>query len=476
MEYSSPEERNTAIVAAIGRGVPLETVCAIFAIDVLTVRRAVESAGQTMPVELPGPDVVIATREAEMLRRALNGEDFSVISRSFAVSREWVRLVVKRYTGLSAKDLKAARDAARQQFKVQQLQDHALSDEQLHLDELAQRSNLSVREVEELLGPAESARRRRSRTVTHATERDQALAAIGRVASLPGGSPLSRTFYDSHRDEGLSSSRLMQMFGSWLAACEEAGVEGIKPFRDEYRRNWTRDDCLRWVHAYVTTVERPTFNGYDAWSRQQAGAPSGGTVRLRCGTWISTVRDAHSLGAEGGVHSDSVAEHSADDRPTTSSASTGVNAEPSEKHDDDADPGELQAQGGQGFQHDVELRLATEIAAQERLMEHFRRRGWFVEDTHIGHPYDAVASKGDEVRFLEAKGTQTTGDTVMVTQGEVAHALAHPGQCFMGIRSGIEFDERGVVRPGSGLFRIVRFKPDEGSLTPISYEWCPRVV
>lgn len=101
MESPTVSERNTAIVAAIGRGVSLRTVCAIYDIDAITVRRTVEAAGQGMPVDLPGPDVLIAPRESEMLRRALDGEDFSVISRGHGVSREWVRLVVKRHTGLS---------------------------------------------------------------------------------------------------------------------------------------------------------------------------------------------------------------------------------------------------------------------------------------------------------------------------------------------------------------------------------------
>lgn len=159
-------ERNMAIVAAIGRGVPLRTVCAIYDIDTATVRKALEAAGQAMPVDQPGPDVLIAPRESEMLRRALNGEDFSIIGRGHGVSREWVRQVVKKQTGLSAKDLKAARDSARQQFKVQRALDLASDDPELPLDELAGQSGLAVREVEVVLGPAESSRRRRGRNVS----------------------------------------------------------------------------------------------------------------------------------------------------------------------------------------------------------------------------------------------------------------------------------------------------------------------
>ncbi|OKA11905.1 hypothetical protein BS618_26195 [Rhodococcus erythropolis] len=473
METLPPAERNTAIVAAIGRGVSLRTVCAIFSIDALTVRHAVESAGQSMPVEPPGPDVVIANRESEMLRRALDGEDFSVISRAFDVSREWVRQVVKKHTGLSAKDLKEARDAARHQFKVQQAHDLASADADFHLDELARRSGLSVREVESLFGSAESARRRRAKIVTTATERDHALGGIRGVASLDGGTPLSGPFYDSHRNDGLSSARLIQIFGSWSAACEEAGVEARRAPRGEYSRSWTREDCLHWVRSYLNDVESPTFEGYDAWARQQGGAPSSGTVRLRCGKWIETIRDAYEL--EAGKFPDPIGKPVAVTGSETESPSASLitHSEPRGESDPSNIPDIPPSMSGQGFQHELDVRLKVETAAQERLMDDFRSRGWQVADTHLGHPYDAVATKDDRVLFLEAKGTQSAGAAVLVTRGEVAHAQAYPGQCFMGIWSGIQFDERGNVHPDSGNFRVLPFDPGTGQLTVITYEWTP---
>ena len=124
-----------------------------------------------MPIDVPGPRVLIAPRESEMLRRALDGEDFSVIGRAANVSREWVRLVVKKHTGLSAKDLKEARSVAREQFKTQRLRDLASNDADLSLDQLARESGLSVRDAGLALVSAEAARRRRGCRVTTAMER-----------------------------------------------------------------------------------------------------------------------------------------------------------------------------------------------------------------------------------------------------------------------------------------------------------------
>lgn len=295
MGTTSATGRNTAVVAAISRGVSLDTVCRVYDVDALTVRRAVESAGAKMPVDSRDGGTPIGTREAEMLRRALTGEEFSVIARSFDVSREWVRLVVKKHTGLGARDLKGIREDARHQSRIQLLQDLVDDDPDLVLDELAKQSGLAVREVEQYLGPAEAARRRRTRTVTSGTARADALAEIRRVATLCGESHLSGPFYDQHRRDGVSSTRLIQMFGTWTRACEQAGVQGRRSVRENYTQNWDREDCLRWVLKYLATTDNPSFNRYDEWSRTEEGAPSGGTVRLRCGRWIETVKDAYEL-------------------------------------------------------------------------------------------------------------------------------------------------------------------------------------
>lgn len=477
MELFSASERNTAIVAAIGRGVALRTVCAVYSIDALTVRHAVKAAGQPMPVDLPGPAAVIAQRESEMLRRALEGEDFSVIARAHDVSGEWVRLVVKRHTGLSAKDLRAARDAARQQFKVQRARDLASDDPDLPLDELTQRSGLSVREIEAVLGPAESARRRRERSVSVGPERDGVLNDLRRVASLPSGTPLSGPFYDKHRGSGLSSARVVQVFGTWAAACGEAGVQAPSAARSDYTQNWSRQDCLLWVREYLTSAQKVTYAGYESWARGQESAPSAGTVRLRCGKWITTVRDAYALAAGSAptpvrdvVHGrDGDAELSSTRNSHTEGRSE--EREPKQGGEESLNPPNA---SGQGHQSAVEVRLKVEKAAQDRLMDYYRSQGWLVTDTHSGSPYDAVATRDGETLFLEAKGTQSSGATVLVTRGEVEHAQAHPEQCVIGIWSGIAFDEGDAVRADSGEFRVLPFNPQSDELVVVGYEWRPR--
>lgn len=139
-----------------------------------------------------------------------------------------------------------------------------------------------------------------------------------------------------------------------------------------------------------------------------------------------------------------------------------------ESHDRDDDDGDAQ-----GYESEADLREAIEYVAQRRLMRHFEMLGWVVEDTHLTCPYDATASRASRVQFLEAKGTTTAGKSVFVTHGEVEWARNHPGQCVMGIVSGIKLDSAGRVDPDSGDLRLIDWNPREGALRPVQYQWSP---
>ena len=126
---------------------------------------------------------------------------------------------------------------------------------------------------------------------------------------------------------------------------------------------------------------------------------------------------------------------------------------------------------GQGLATDPVRRKKIEDAAQDRLMQHYRDLGWEVLDTRYGNPFDAVAAKGDARIYLEAKGTQSPGNAVFLTRGEVEHARTNNGQCVLGIWASMRFDENDEVDPRAGTFRIMTFSPCDEHLTPIQYEY-----
>lgn len=128
---------------------------------------------------------------------------------------------------------------------------------------------------------------------------------------------------------------------------------------------------------------------------------------------------------------------------------------------------------GQGWMQDSEKRKLVEDAAQDRLTRHYQEMGWTVDDTRFGNPFDACATRGDELLYLEAKGTTTAGGSVIVTRNEVAWARGHPGECVIGILSDMEFDDDGNLDASDGAFRVFKWEPEEYELNPISFDWRP---
>ena len=131
------------------------------------------------------------------------------------------------------------------------------------------------------------------------------------------------------------------------------------------------------------------------------------------------------------------------------------------------------AREGQGRLLDAKLRKQIEDLAQDRLADHYSDNGWTVEDLRYGNPFDAKATKDGAVVYLEAKGTTTAGRCVIVTRNEVAFAREHPGQCVMGLVSGITLTAEGDVEPSSGKLVIYAWEPGDDDLDPLTYDFYP---
>ncbi|MEU9507790.1 DUF3883 domain-containing protein [Micromonospora sp. NPDC048170] len=127
----------------------------------------------------------------------------------------------------------------------------------------------------------------------------------------------------------------------------------------------------------------------------------------------------------------------------------------------------------QGWQMDPVRRKKVEDAAQDMLMEHFRKDKWTVQDVRFGNPYDAIATKDGRTLWLEAKGTETNGASVIVTRNEVEWARNHPGDCILGILSDVTFFPNGEVDTASGTFRMFTWYPEGGALAPRAYDFTP---
>jgi len=139
------------------------------------------------------------------------------------------------------------------------------------------------------------ARRPRSNTWKRSATDDAVLAEIRRTASLPGGSPLTGSFYDVHRSPGsVGSGRIIQRFGTWNDACRTAGVD-VEERTRVYRRGWTEADLLAWARRYLAEAgSAPSYKDFQQWLQEHKteGAPSAATMRNRLGTWVTIIERA----------------------------------------------------------------------------------------------------------------------------------------------------------------------------------------
>ncbi len=122
----------------------------------------------------------------------------------------------------------------------------------------------------------------------------------------------------------------------------------------------------------------------------------------------------------------------------------------------------------QGFLLDSKLRNALEDYAMEAAKKYFRSKGYEVEDHHKDHPYDLRCTKKKDVLYVEVKGTQTSGEGIILTSGEVEFAHRHKEQMALFVLHSIKVSPGGVLSSGDRTV-IWPWDVDQGCLKPISY-------
>lgn len=211
----------------------------------------------------------------------------------FDLTRERVRQVVARHTGIRARDLANLRQARRaaqaQGAAFAALADLTARDPEATVRDLARATGLTRTEVLTALGDEALSRRDAHSWSVGADEAD-VLAEIRRVAALAGERPLTGPFYDRHRAPGaISAVRVSQRYGTWTEACRVAGVASKPSVRSTYTHRWTREELLDWADRAVSDLgPGVSFRQCEGWlrARKSDGAPSAQTVRNAFGSWV----------------------------------------------------------------------------------------------------------------------------------------------------------------------------------------------
>ena len=101
--------------------------------------------------------------------------------------------------------------------------------------------------------------------------------------------PLTGPFYEKLRNEnaihGPSRPRVLQVFGTWKEACNEAGVPSVDAVRDSYELRWTDEELINQLAEFISTSESVSVESFDSWCRLDNSRASSGTLRNQIGGW-----------------------------------------------------------------------------------------------------------------------------------------------------------------------------------------------
>jgi len=101
--------------------------------------------------------------------------------------------------------------------------------------------------------------------------------------------PLTGPFYEQARTSGEivgpSMARIIQVFGTWKAACEKADVPSVDAIRNSYDRRWTDEQLVEQIAEFILTTESHSHEKFDEWSRPKYSVASLGTIRKQLGSW-----------------------------------------------------------------------------------------------------------------------------------------------------------------------------------------------
>jgi Domain of unknown function (DUF3883) len=128
-----------------------------------------------------------------------------------------------------------------------------------------------------------------------------------------------------------------------------------------------------------------------------------------------------------------------------------------------------------GFQSNVLIRLAIEEYAMQMARRVLQKNDYKrIIDTASIECYDYTCDKNGERYYVEVKGTQTKGGSIILTHGEADHAIANASNSILVLIHSVK-----VSRTGHKQFRVSKgevimhqsWKVRRRDLEPIQYTW-----
>jgi len=124
-----------------------------------------------------------------------------------------------------------------------------------------------------------------------------------------------------------------------------------------------------------------------------------------------------------------------------------------------------------GFQSNPAIRRAIEKFAMSKAHSVLTSKGYTnIRDTSKHSPYDFTCERDGRKRYVEVKGTQTPGATLILTRGEVEHIASKPDDCILVLVHSVIVSAKETV--SGGTTKVVeswRLSPED--LRPVQYIW-----
>lgn len=124
-----------------------------------------------------------------------------------------------------------------------------------------------------------------------------------------------------------------------------------------------------------------------------------------------------------------------------------------------------------GFQSDSRIRKAIELHAMNEAQKALEKRGFSkFDNTSATRPYDFTCWRKEKPFFVEVKGTQTQGKTVILTKNEVKHVKSNPESCLLVVVHSVKLTGKKVATAGTPVV-TEKWDLTQGELTATQYLW-----
>ena len=124
-----------------------------------------------------------------------------------------------------------------------------------------------------------------------------------------------------------------------------------------------------------------------------------------------------------------------------------------------------------GFQSDPQIRKVIEQHAMKEAQKTLERRGFSkFNDTSSTKPFDFICWRNGKTFFIEVKGTQTPGKTVILTKNEVEHVKSNPDNCVLVVVHSVKLTAKKSATAGTSDV-TEKWDLADGELTAMQYLW-----